>query len=258
MTRRELMLALFPYGKFDYSLSNVKELEDVIRYDAYSDVRRNLHHIGSKDANHSKRDKVFKELAERMHDFFTEDAPAEKEKFKKWHVDVCNNLIIPSFKEVIDNEMTYGKAQKLVNMAFKHAFCFADAPEKMAHFHYCHIPVDGNVLAWYRKAIGEVDVQAWSAMDIDKYFEIQDNVREYLSLEQNRSLRDQDGTFTPLEADFFIWRMHNFSVATDNWIREYGNFRAIDAWGMCLSDDQLSQIKEIHKITGEIIHKTYQ
>ena len=57
------------------------------------------------------------------------------DEFDDWHDKICR-FIFDNFDKITDNEMSYGKAQKLLNMTFKHLYCCKDADNFIAHFKY--------------------------------------------------------------------------------------------------------------------------
>lgn len=100
-------------------------------------------------------------------------------------------------------EQCFGKAQKIVNMAFKYLYSLNDKSLVKIDYASRDIPLDKNILDFYyayRKRIGIKKPQkslCWSKIKKDEYLEIEKNLKEYLvELELN---------MTPIEAEFVIW-----------------------------------------------------
>ncbi|MBQ2793870.1 MAG: hypothetical protein IJF05_04150 [Clostridia bacterium] len=119
--------------------------------------------------------------------------------FNNWHhttcVDYCNHMNSKGF----DFLMTYGRAQKILNMTFKYLYCtsaYKALVEKIIPF--LHMTLDGYTLRWYKEVVVKYfndnrdygitklkvgDVSDWSKMnEIGKhqYIDIQSRIREYL------------------------------------------------------------------------------
>ena len=98
----------------------------------------------------------------------------------------------------------YGKAQKIVNIAFKYLYLFCDiVPGNPGHFTFCHFAIDSITLAWYKDKIdSNCAVGNWSDMTYGEYIDIQKNIRAYIS----KNMPDK----TPFEAEFEIWSEYAF------------------------------------------------
>lgn len=259
MTRREQMLALFPYIKGKemkynngkpFSLSNKKSVIIVIRYGGYHDIQRHLSGIGKHD---EEKKQIFEDLSEKILILFSK-SPLDKESFDSWHYDTCES-IISSFEPLINNKMTYGKAQKLLNITLKHTLCFNDASDKNEWFKWCHIPIDSYVIEWYQNNVENIKITEWTKMNYEEYIKIQNKIREYLSSENNTTLKDNNGYFTALESDFYIWKFNNFRKSTENWLYEYSQITAFEEWGTFKNDNIYKQLNEMKKHCNEIIRK---
>ena len=144
------------------------------------------------------------DLANQFVDYFKAPAPATQAKFDKWHEETCkwfidefnNRVMRPSGYKGIE----YGKAQKIVNIAFKYLYLFCDIePGNPGHFTFCHFAIDNYTLKWYNGLPGypKCSARNWSDMIYDEYIEIQKNIRAYIS----KNIPDK----TPFEAEFEIW-----------------------------------------------------
>ncbi|MBR5767374.1 MAG: hypothetical protein IKX86_01675 [Clostridia bacterium] len=131
--------------------------------------------------------------------------------FDEWHKKSCESL-----KQVMHYdsfEGTYGRAQKVINMAFKYLM-YTDTPHADAH-NFCHMTLDSYTLAWYKRSVNTKSKSfAWSKIDdYEEYRAIQDDIRSYLASDKNYSICIKGlGEFTiehlpsqPILAEFIIW-----------------------------------------------------
>ena len=81
-----------------------------------------------------------------------------KTRLMQWHKDMCEEFLAVIEPKYLGG-LKYGKAQKIVNMTFKNAYCLQhneikeDQFEK--YFEYCHMPLDSIILEWVKRT------QAW-------------------------------------------------------------------------------------------------
>lgn len=158
---------------------------------AYIDAQRTMKGIG-KNFPQQKSDAI-NDIKEALHKYFSDPAPESETAFDSVHKSLCNTWC----KKFNGSDIgTYGKAQKIINMAFKYLFCCNDAKEYRAHFKYCHMPLDSITLEWYKR---KVDVEkkeyTWSKIKYNEYVEIQKNIRDYLN----------GSADTPLVKEFKVW-----------------------------------------------------
>lgn len=240
MSRREILLKLFPEGHTKYSLSNDEDIKDVICREAYKDIKRNLHNIGAAD---QEKQEVFEMINISITEYFNKPAIKNQGEYDKWHRKICDS-IINKLKSVITNDMTYGKAQKLLNMTMKHLYCFSDANEE--YFKYCHIPVDSNVIWWYNKYSGNSFKTEWTKMKKENYTDFQNNMRDFLESENNNILRYENEPFTLLESDFVIWKMKDLIYACDLFEKSYNNLNEFKDWQMFKGSEVDENIKKVY------------
>lgn len=123
--------------------------------------------------------------------------------FDEWHTTTCNAYCERMNTFIRENgfsfAITYGRAQKVLNMTFKYLYCTGSyrAPvESIAP--YLHMTLDGYTLKWYKQVVlpainvrrtpgtpklKGTDVPEWSKMDEPgkhPYSDIQKRIREYL------------------------------------------------------------------------------
>ena len=143
------------------------------------------------------------DLANQFVDYFKALALATQAKFDKWHEETCEWFIREFNTRVMSpsgyKDIEYGKAQKIVNIAFKYLYLFCDiVPGNPGHFTFCHFAIDSITLAWYKKHIdSNCSVGNWSDMTYGEYIEIQEKIRKHIS----KHIPDK----TPFEAEFEIW-----------------------------------------------------
>lgn len=146
--------------------------------------------------------------------------------FDVWHEETCQELI----NKMNDKKTgfgTAGRAQKVINMAFKYLSCISGDYDALLPS--CHMTLDGYTLAWYKKDVmpwvkekvasdkekGFSDVEAlteWSKITRDDYMLIQSNIRKYLQTTPAYSItiggrKTESITLSavPFDAEFVIW-----------------------------------------------------
>lgn len=147
---------------------------------------------------------VLSSLADDFVDYFRKPAPKTQAEFDEWHNRTCNRFLVNYNTMLKSSGYTqvaqYGKAQKIVNVAFKYLYLFCDiVPGNPGHFTFCHFAIDSYTLKWYNGLPGypKCNARNWSDMTYGEYIEIQKNIRAYIS----KHIPDK----TPFEAEFEIW-----------------------------------------------------
>ena len=172
----------------------------------YGDAARNMHGIGEYK---TKKKDALEEIADELKTYFkNQKAPKNYDEFNDKHTKLCEK-----WTGKFDDQLAfYGKAQKIVNMAFKYLYCCADADDyskkENDYFKYCHVPLDTFTLEWFRhewflrktRGAGEPTYEMarlpWSSIkDYDAYIEFQNCFREWYENEE----------ITPLQAEFIYW-----------------------------------------------------
>lgn len=163
------------------------------------------------------------------------DQVRDKDEFDKWHHEACNKFLRIIRDLDIYSEIEYGKAQKIVNMMFKHLYCLKGANAYSDYFKYCHFVLDSFTLEWFRRDVvkewyNESNEESISTSSEDKPFPKWSNItyRDPNNLDYNKKgdridagyyhymffqtmIRDyfvanhkQCGC-TPFQAEFHIW-----------------------------------------------------
>ncbi len=133
-----------------------------------------------------------------------------QEDFDVWHKDTCIKL-----KEIHKDFGTIGRAQKVINMAFKYLSCVDSEYDAILPF--CHMTLDSYTLNWYKNNVRKKEQKApaeWSKIKdyYNEYYPIQEKIRNYLKNDPKYSIRIGEETTktidipdTPFEAEFIIW-----------------------------------------------------
>lgn len=168
-------------------------------------------------------------------------APAkDKAGFDKWHKKMCNDFL-DALSDIYQN-LAYGKAQKIVNMTFKNAYCLPDDKNSEikkddAYFKYCHMPLDRFTLEWFKRNIkvrGK-NFDAWSKLQSEDtlkddkkytYEEITNAIRNYFYSEEN--MQDYLKGLTPFQAEFFIWKYIQFEEAAESIYKAMTSFDGLE------------------------------
>lgn len=225
------LVKVFGFNNFgrDRSLS-VNEPEDVYLAvcAAYRDMTvRTITGFG--DVEDWKKAAIRLWLTFQLIDYFKGDKPKDQAKFDDDHHMLCDDFI-KEFKAILNNEkigdqITYGKAQKIVNMAFKNLYCFSDAQKEW--FLFCHMALDSYILDWVKKEVKvwydqenkpvkmiKDHFPSWSNLAYDdnelkdkySYSWIQNVIRDYLKSDDNKKYRGEEEGLAPFFAEFYIWR----------------------------------------------------
>ncbi len=236
MDKRENLVDWFIKGTFFNKSYNGKEFnmfstnkEDILLAvkKAYIDMTprtiKGLADIHNKTFNEAF-DNILSELADRFINYFKSAIKSETE-FDNWHKDVCekfqedfNNLLENYNKET--SQISYGKAQKIVNMTFKYIYCFdnnINSDYFSDYFKYCHMTLDSYTLNWFLEDVrnwvkenndfkfNKKEIHAWSNLregnynDKFSYLWIQTQIRAYLKQQTKYPT-------TPFYAEFIIWQ----------------------------------------------------
>lgn len=178
--------------KKDRNVSVCNQL-DVLNYAVYN-AYRDMQPRTIKGHNIKQTDSLREELAKRFTEYFSNTPPVNSDDFNDLHKKLCSDFLSELNKNVPEPQ-EFGKAQKVINMAFKYLYCFDDAPQYESHFKYCHMPIDSYTLNWcfenglYQKK----DIDNWSGITETQYNQLSGKIESEL------------GGETPLLAEFKIW-----------------------------------------------------
>ena len=159
------------------------------------------------DISPNDKDVLFNGLVEKLVKYFKSPLKTQI-KFDEWHKEICEwflrelNTILKASGRVAAE---YGKAQKIINVAFKNLYLFDDAVLYEQHFKCCHFIISSENIAWYNKKVATKGAKintAWSNMKYDEYFKMQENIREYL--------KSHEVYAVPFYYEFYVWAEYAF------------------------------------------------
>lgn len=154
-----------------------------------------------------------------------------QEDFDNWHKNTCNGL-----KERLGDFGTVGRAQKVINMAFKYLSCVDDTYDNVLQ--YCHMTLDGYTLNWYKMIAPKGEsktIPTWSKIkNYEKeYFPIQEKIRKSLKESQEYSVvigksetKPLEISNIPFEAEFVIWEGEIIKTKYNALIKELSDYRS--------------------------------
>lgn len=163
-------------------------------------------------------------------DEFYNKFSVELQKIFKRETDFSPETLFVDFFNFFQNygyRVTYGQAQKVINMAFKYLYCLDTKKEYKDIFDKCHVPLDSFTLAWYKRNIlkktDAKDYQiksedSWSKLSKEKYTHIQELIKTRvgeglkIKINGNELYLPQ----TPLEFEFIIWQEEIMNQAVAN------------------------------------------
>ncbi len=213
-----------------------------------------------------------KSFVERFMDYFfpvpkSDNQYMDETSFDQWHKEMCEEFLAvigPKYQ----SGLKYGKAQKIVNMTFKNAYCLQhneikeDKFEK--YFEHCHMPLDSIILEWVKRTqawlcskdaenndckkkkaetLCSTRIPSWSKMNYEEcpgfltsdgkpyygYKDIQNAIFEYF----NKYVEKNTATkhlkgCTPLQAEFFVWKYMQIELAAEGVYNQFLSFEDLD------------------------------
>jgi hypothetical protein len=163
---RQEIISQFPIAYRDEDTITIENAVSNALERAFRDINfRTL--TRSKDLKLTENEKItpflIKELKEAQFianyiSMFFADEFLTEEKFDKKHHEACVQFLKVLQKYYPD--AAYGKAQKIVNMMFKHLYCMKIGEAKKMldekYFEHCHLTLDSFTLEWFYR-----EVAAW-------------------------------------------------------------------------------------------------
>ena len=214
-----------------------------------------------------------KSFVERFMDYFfpvpkSDNQYMDETSFDDWHKEMCEEFLAVIEPKYQDG-LKYGKAQKIVNMTFKNAYCLQhngikeDKFEK--YFEHCHMPLDSIILEWVKRTqawlcskdaenndckkkkaetLCSTRIPSWSKMNYEEcpgfltsdgkpyygYKDIQNAIFEYF----NKYVEKNTATkhlkgCTPLQAEFFVWKYMQLELAAEGVYNQFLSFESMDS-----------------------------
>ena len=166
------------------------------------------------------------------------------EPFDCFHYKLCSCFLAAigqhERKNIYEN-LRYGKAQKIVNMMFKHLYCMEGAEKYENLFESCHMALDSYTLEWFcrcHKVYGDKGISyqgivkgkipEWSNLDYDKHENERDDsylysyfvesIKKLLKKEYPNGKTNPYIDYTPFQAEFQIWPDIQLTMATEAYI----------------------------------------
>lgn len=213
--------AFYKQYKTDFDGADAETAVDVAVDLAYRDAQRTMNKIDNK-----MRDSAKENVSNAIKAYLKQDSTRINEQFfDEEHKKICNAWC-NAFKEkdgTLNKHGNYGKAQKIVNMAFKYLYCYysdkSDKNEiesKKEYFEHCHFTLDSFTLKW----LNGCGVQnkpsflnsnlTWSSGFIpEKVKEGDYSCKNYEDIQRYartsvKKVFQKEG-WTALQAEFFIW-----------------------------------------------------
>ena len=160
----------------------------------------------------------------RFVDYFnTDNSPKNQEEFNEWHHNTCKLFLKTLEKDYVN--LCYGKAQKIVNMMFKHLYCLNGAEEydKQGYFKYCHLTLDSFTLEWFhRNVVKKGKVGIWSNLRYNESVTEYENYTYYISkIETYFNNNNIENGLTPFQFEFYMWPEIQLELAAEAFFFAY-------------------------------------
>lgn len=186
-----------------------KELDEAIKsavYLAYLDTCRTFRNNQNKV---KIDDEVIFEIVQSISNYIFGDDEFD-------HHGLCSSLIK-------GYGMTYGQAQKIINMTFKYIFCIKNFREKEEKFKKCHMPLDSIMLEWIvrnTKGIEKKRVGTWSSMEYENDGQPEENYA-YVDYEKVINTYCSENDTYPLKIDFENWNKMKLVLSAEEFILSF-------------------------------------
>ena len=214
-----------------------------------------------------------KSFVERFMDYFfpvpkSDNQYMDETSFDQWHKEMCEEFLAVIEPKYQDG-LKYGKAQKIVNMTFKNAYCLQhngikeDKFEK--YFEHCHMPLDSIILEWVKRTqawlcskdaenndckkkkaetLCSTRIPSWSKMNYEEcpgfltsdgkpyygYKDIQNAIFEYFNKYVEKNIATKHlKGCTPLQAEFFVWKYMQLELAAEGVYNQFLSFEDLDS-----------------------------
>ena len=147
-------------------------------------------------------------LCSEINNFYTHLPIKCQTDFDDWFYKTADKFIVECGYKV-----TFGNAQKIINITLKHLYAYADVT-KLGQFKYCHFTLDRYTYgAAYCKANGFYEditskkvETCWTKLSQSEYKDCQKDIRTYFSSSSCTYQDVSGGNLTPFEAEFIIWQ----------------------------------------------------
>ena len=253
-----------------------KEIDDVIMFainKAYLDMQpRTIKGLGKVT---DFKDCICEMLKNEFAEYFYQ-TKKDEEEFKLEHHRMCKNFLKYANEKLRQHgveELSYGKAQKVVNMIFKYLYCTKEyGEEKKEYFSYCHMPLDSFSLEWiYRaliknneniqeyeniqqllgdgvftkkdKYIKKDAIGSWSSLEYRPKFANKCTYSFYEELLEKEFVSKYNRRISALELDFYVWPRMRMILFAEHFLKTFKD-EENDKEDFEISNNEKSQSEE--------------
>lgn len=223
----EDLVSNFGYGFID----DEEQYKIIVKGRAYFDMQPRtidgLEEFRKEDYNNKKLNDIFDGLAYSLYSFITSEDEMDVEEFDKWHKKLCENFC-EEFNKLTEGAVkpiSFGKAQKLVNVSLKYIYCLKGAEKYVSKFRHCHMILDRytysegfyvkKVIPWLNdncdcksNGIKKSALTSWSNLEYEEYDAIQNNIRKFLA-GTSKYVDASGNKLTPFQAEFYIFNEYS-------------------------------------------------
>ena len=159
----------------------------------------------------TKKGGAIEQVAEKMQNYIN----GGNNDFDSIFYEACGTLCI-------NYEMSFGQAQKIINMAFKYLYCIADG-ELKERFDKCHMPLDGIMLEWIRRNITDDNgnklkkAEAWSKLPKGE----KDEAGSYMYYKKHIDSYCYENDKSPLQLDFENWVTMSQTLSAEDYLKSF-------------------------------------
>jgi len=150
-------------------------------------------------------------ISKLIYDYFNNEpnTPNTQLNFDIFHEKLCNTFLTINAERLVHGvpPLTYGNAQKFINVVFKYLTCYADYSDYADLFSHCHMPIDRYVLTYFANVAGvrgcrsnpypKYNGSSWSKLSAVDYKKLVNNYRTVLM--------PLYPDFSMLHLEYYIW-----------------------------------------------------
>ena len=289
-------------GCLDNNLSEEKDIEVYVEalYQGYLDACRTFKWLPESKVKKCKKDDKKREIikgilqgeetegvAYRIKNYLEKGSPDGYSEFDDIHRELCENLICDFSSKNKNADISYGQAQKIINMAFKYLYCCKCDDEMKERFDACHMPLDSFSLEWFKRHFKEYDFtkeKVASKLE-EKLFKgdknkslllKMDSIGSWSSMESIGNMKKNEvyqgekypyefyrdmikayckdyNINSPLELDFIVWPKMQKIMAAEAFIKAFEEDD--DNWVKNAIKNETYDIKNLDEILKKRLHK---
>ena len=160
----------------------------------------------------------------RFAEYFQDNSPKAKDAFDYCHNEMCDLFLNTLTSDYED--LSYGKAQKIVNMMFKHLYCLNGSKEydDRGYFKHCHLTLDSFTLEWFkRNVVKGGKVGTWSNLEYkgnnhNAYTYYLEKIDTYF---KKKEIKEKYNNLTPFQFEFYMWPEMQLELAAEAFFFAY-------------------------------------